>query len=100
MGRILDKNGLNLRMAVVNGGAAGNLTVTGISTDDIIERIFAAAFTINAATPADNSPIDLTASAGDLTSQFSVTAADTINNTGGTTTANNIVFVLYWDADA
>ena len=100
MGRILDKNGLNLRMAVVNGGAAGNLTVTGISTGDIIERIFAAAFTINAATPADNSPIDLTASAGDLTSQFSVTAADTINNTGGTTTANNIVFVLYWDADA
>ena len=99
MGRILDKNGLNLRMAVVNGGAAGNLTVTGISTDDIIERIFAAAFTINAATPADNSPIDLTASAGDLTSQFSITAANTINNAGGTSTASNVVFVLYWDAD-
>ena len=99
MGRILDKNGLNLRMAVVNGGAAGNLTVTGISTDDIIERIYAAAFTINAATPADNSPIDLTASAGDLTSQFSITAANTINNAGGTSTASNVVFVLYWDAD-
>lgn len=100
MGRILDKEGLNLRVAVVNGAAAGNITVSGISTDDVLERVFAAAFTINAVTPADNSPIDLTASAGDLTSQFSITAANTINNTGGTATTNNILFVLYWDADA
>lgn len=98
MGRNHDKEGMGLRVAVVNGAAAGNITVAGIGVADVLERVFAAAFTINAGTPADNSPIDLTSSAGDLTSQFTITAANTINNAGGTTTAANIVFVVWWAA--
>lgn len=96
MGRNHDKEGLGLRFKVVNGGAAGDITVPGIAAGDILEAVFAAAFTINDATPADDSPIDLTSSAGDLTSEFSVTAAGTINNAGGTSTAANILFVVYW----
>jgi hypothetical protein len=96
MGRTNDRQ--YLKTQLVNGGAAGDITVTGISTVDTIEYIFAAAFTINSATPADNDPIDLTSSVGDVTSEFSITAADTINNTGGTATTDNILFVTYWDS--
>jgi len=90
----------NRKFAIVNGGAAGNITVPGIAANDVLDGVFAAAFTINANPPADNSPIDLTASAGDLTAEFSITAAATINNTGGTSTANHILFVWYYDVDA
>lgn len=89
----------NFKFAIVNGGAAGNITVTGIGTDDIIVAVCAAAFTINATTPANDSPIDLTSSAGDLTAEFSIAAADTINNTGGTSTANNILLVMWIDVN-
>lgn len=95
MGRTRDRQ--YLKTAIVNGGAAGDITVTGISTADTIEYIYGAAFTINSATPADNDPIDLTSSVGDLTSEFTISAADTINNTGGTATTDNILFVSYWD---
>lgn len=96
MGRTHSKQ--NLRFALANGGAAGDITVTGIGAEDILESVFAGAFTINSATPADNDPIDLTSSVGDVTSEFSITAADTINNTGGTSTADNILIVAYWDS--
>lgn len=98
MGRIHDVEGMGLKIAVVNGASAGNVTVTGITTDDILEQVYAAAYTINSGTPADDDPIDLTSSAGNLTSEFSISAANTINNTGGTTTAGNVVTVLYWSA--
>jgi len=88
----------NFRFKVVNGGAAGDIAVTGIAVADTLEFVSTGAFTINSATPADNDPIDLTSSVGDLTSEFSITAADTINNTGGTSTADNIIFVGYWES--
>jgi hypothetical protein len=96
MGRTHDKQ--YLKTAIVNGGVAGDITLTGIALADTLESVFAAAFTINSATPADDDPIDLTSSVGDVTSEFSITAADTINNTGGTSTANNILFVQYWES--
>lgn len=96
MGRTHSKQ--NLRFALVNGGAAGDITVTGITVDDTLEAVFAAAFTINSGTPADDDPIDLTSSVGDVTSEFTITADDTINNTSGTATTDNILFVSYWDS--
>jgi membrane-associated protease RseP (regulator of RpoE activity) len=39
------------------------------------------------------------ASGAELTSEFSITAADTINNTGGTSTAGQDVLVLAWVSD-
>lgn len=62
---------LALRQTVVAGAAAGDVTVTGIKTTDKLKAV-----------------IDLTAPA-DLTSEFTISAANTINNTGGTSSAGS-----------
>lgn len=62
---------------VIAGGAAGNHTVTGILTTDILLAV-----------------IDLTTEA-DLTSEFTITATDTINNGGGTDTTGDNLLVLW-----
>jgi hypothetical protein len=74
---------VNLKVAAVSGGSAGDITVTGISTEDSLAAV-----------------IDLDFSGGalaDLTSEFSITADDTINNTGGT--GSNDLLVFYFDKD-
>ena len=80
------KGGVPLKMAVVAGGAAGDHTVTGIATDDQIVEVmyFAGAGT------------DVT-DVADLTSEFSISAANTINNTGGTATTGGKLIVRYID---
>ena len=35
----------------------------------------------------------------DLSSEFSITAADTINNTGGTATTGDLLLVFWYDDD-
>jgi hypothetical protein len=64
---------------VVAGAAAGNITVTGIRVADEIESVVAFLLGIPS----------------DLTSEFTITAADTINNTGGTNTTG-MVLVVNW----
>lgn len=72
--------------AFINGGAAGNLTVTGIATaDQLLEVTY---FTISGG--------NVTA-VSDLTAEFTVTAANTINNTGGTATTGGRLRVRYLD---
>lgn len=63
--------------AVITGGTAGALTVSGILTTDILLAV-----------------IDLTSEA-DLTSEFSITATDTIDNSGGTNTTGDNLLVLW-----
>ena len=75
--------------AVIAGGAAGNLTVTGIATTD--ELISVTQFVGAGVAVTDVS---------DLTSEFTITAANTINNTGGTNTTGNKLLVLYRDKTA
>lgn len=70
------------RLAVIAGGAAGDLTVTGISTADTLINV-----------------IDLTSGA-ELVDEFTITAADTINNAGGTSSAAHMVLVRYYDTPA
>ncbi len=70
-----------LKVALVAGGAAGDITVTGIAT-------------------ADNLVMVLHNTAGtlaDLTSEFTISAANTINNTGGTDTSSDQLVVFYQD---
>lgn len=75
-----------LRTAVINGGSAGNLTVTGIATlDELVSVIY---FPISTGT---------VTSVSDLTSEFSIASANTINNTGGTATTSGKVLVVYKD---
>ena len=70
--------------SVVAGGAAGDFTVTGITADDTILEVI-------------HYQGDGTQLTGveDLTAEFSITAADTINNTGGTATTNGFLVVRY-----
>ena len=75
-----------LGKAVVAGGAAGNFTVTGIQTADELLLVLHVA-------GAGSDVTDIK----DLTSEFSITAANTINNTGGTASTGGKLLVLYYD---
>lgn len=72
----------NLAVYVVAGGVAGNLTATGIKVGDKLISV-----------------VNLTDST-DITSEFTITADDTINNTGGGTTATDTLLVLAWTSNA
>lgn len=63
------------------GAAAGNVTVTGVNASDKLLLVQSVAF---------DGDGDITAVA-DLTSEFTITAANTINNGGGTSTADEMV---------
>lgn len=69
---------------VATGGAAGNITVTGIATTSTLVSIIFYAGAGTAVT-------DVT----DLTSEFTITAANTINNTLGTNTTGGKLVVTY-----
>jgi hypothetical protein len=60
----------------VAGGAAGDLTATGILTTDRLRYV-----------------LNLTDSV-DLTAEFTISAADTINNTGGTATTGDLLLCI------
>lgn len=74
-----------LKVALIAGGAAGNHTVTGIATADAL---------ISVLHLPDAGAVDAIA---DLTAEFSITAADTINNAGGTASTNGKLLVIYQD---
>lgn len=75
-----------LGKAVVAGGAAGNFTMTGIATTDQLVLVLHLAGAGTAVT-------DI----ADLTSEFTISAANTINNTGGTASSGGKLLVLYLD---
>lgn len=68
---------------VISGGAAGNHTVTGIAVGDNLISVLHLDLGGNNET--------------DLTSEFTITATDTINNGGGTSTAADTLLVTYED---
>lgn len=75
-----------MKAAVVAGGAAGNFTVTGIATADALVAVILH-------TGAGTDVTDIS----DLTSEFTITAANTINNTGGTASSGGKLLVFYQD---
>lgn len=81
-------NGSGLKVALVAGDSAGDHTVTGIATTDRLVAVLHASTAASIATVAD------------LTAEFSISAADTINNTGGTDTTNDQLWVFYEDASS
>ena len=70
-----------LKSLVATGAAAGNVTATGIAVLDTLVSVVMFA----AGVPSD------------LTSEFTITAANVINNTSGTSTNGNKLVVLYFD---
>lgn len=79
---------LNIKLTIIAGGAAGAHTVTGIATNDGLRSVLHVDFT------------DASETGADLTSEFTITAANTIDNTGGTATTGGFLIVLYIDVDA
>lgn len=77
-----------LKVTLVDGGAAGAFTVTGIATADRLA--FVGLFETKASI----------ATLSDLTAEFTITGANTIDNTGGTATTNDQLMVVWEDADA
>jgi hypothetical protein len=75
-----------LGRAVISGGSAGDHTVTGIAVGDQLLSVLYYA----------GAGSDVT-DVSDLTSEFSITAANTINNTGGTDTSSGKLVVDYYD---
>jgi hypothetical protein len=71
----------NTTRATAAGGAAGNITITGIATTNTLLAVVAVK-------DADQSVLD-------LSTQFTITATNTINNTGGTATTGYHVVVVY-----
>lgn len=69
----------------VAGAVAGDVTVPGINVGDGLIQVVAIDPTTGVPT--------------DLTSEFTITAADTINNTGGTSTSGDTVYVEFYDTD-
>lgn len=72
-----------LKSRIIAGGAAGDLTVTGIKTYDLLQFV-------------GGIKTDGSAVKEDLTSEFSITADDTINNVGGTDTTGFNLLVQWW----
>lgn len=85
----MDETGIIPRMRTFQaaGAVAGNVTVTGIAVGDNLISVIA--HQVGGAVGID--------SVADLTSEFSITAANTINNTGGTSSASGFLVILYYD---
>ena len=83
-----------LQPAVVYGviveGVAGAHTLTGIRQEDRILAVVGVTLVLGEAAP---NTIAFTAQ--NLTSEFSITADDTIDNTGGTSLADGFALVVY-----
>lgn len=77
-------NGVAQFMFCAIPGAAGNLVCTGVlkGRDRLLQVL--------AITHTNGIP----SAVADLTSEFTISADNQINNTGGTSTANNLVMVL------
>lgn len=82
--------GAGTSVTAIAGGSAGNHTVTGITTSDALISVVR----LNRDATAAN--IDLST----ITSEFTITAANTINNAGGTDTTGDTLLITYADASA
>jgi hypothetical protein len=69
--------------ALINGGGPGNHTVTGITTADQLVKVYHISTAASIATMAD------------LTSEFTISAANTINNEDETDTTSDQLLVFW-----
>jgi hypothetical protein len=81
-----------VRTMVIDGGAAGDHTVTGIAVGDALRAVLKLDFTLT-----EGVPNTRTWAVSDLTSEFSIAGANTINNTGGSVTTGGVLVVVYED---
>lgn len=81
----------SLRFAFIADAAAGAHTVTGIQTRDKLIAVLPVLLAL-----AEGAPNLITYTPGaDLLSEFTITAANTIDNTAGTTLVDKVALVVY-----
>lgn len=80
------------KTAVISGGTAGALTVTGLAASDELVSVIRFDVASDSGTSATGNKVQ---DVIDLTSEFSVSAANTIDNTGGTNTTGDKLMVIY-----
>ena len=81
-----------VKTTVIDGGAAGDHAVSGIAVGDALRAVLELDFTL-----AEGTPNTRAWAVSDLTGEFSITAADIINNDGGTDTTGAILVAVYED---
>lgn len=72
-----------VKTTIIAGGAAGNFTVTGIKTRDTLVSVLFQDYT------------DASETGSDLTSEFTISATNTINNAAGTASTGGFLVVTY-----
>lgn len=72
-----------VKTTIIAGGAAGNHTVTGIKPRDTLVSVLHQDYT------------DASETGDDITGEFTISAADTINNAAGTDTTGGFLVVTY-----
>lgn len=82
-----------LKISLLKGGSAGNFTLTGIAT---VDSILSVSKVVLSATELSTAIFN---SVADLTSEFSISAANTINNTSGSDSTGALLLVLWADYD-
>jgi hypothetical protein len=82
------RKGTDLKQVFIKGGAAGNLTVTGVEVGDPLYWVTGVS---------RYSGVLFLGTCVDFTSEFSITAANVINNATGTSTAGFILAVGWGD---
>jgi hypothetical protein len=89
----------DLRFAFISGAAAGDHTVTGIATGDVLDRVYRADVNCDASAASATAIVSVLAFADD-TAEYTITAANTINNAAGTSSADMILIVFWRDRSA
>jgi hypothetical protein len=80
----------NLKTKLVLGAVAGNVTVTGIRTNDKILAVHEIDFTLTEGVPNTRTWVP-----ADRTAEFKIAANNVINNAAGTSTANKLLLVIW-----
>jgi hypothetical protein len=91
-GRAITATASSLKQAVISGGAAGAHTVTGIAASDRLVSVVRLDVEVDTGTSASGNKVQ---AASALTSEFAVSAANTIDNTGGTNTTGDLLLVTW-----
>ena len=78
----------DMKTAIINGGTAGNHTVSGIRAGEVLAFVWHF-------TPHDTAQVFAS-----LTSEFTISADDTINNAGGTDTSSDQLLVGWFAKSA
>jgi hypothetical protein len=81
-----------IKFGFIGEAVAGNHTLTGIRPEDKLIQVVVVLLALT-----EGTPNTLAFTFADLTSEFTISADNTLNNTGGTTLVDKFALVAYMD---